>query len=149
MLAADRNHISSTRILYDEKQPNRLLVKTRRESGNKTYVKEEKTTQYYKHKHKHKHKTALAYSTNTHKLGSKLLATYRQPLAVIVGAGRKQGVQRVVGGHDEAGQVGQQLAAEVEQNQEQVQRHRSDGAVGLGDARGLFDVDDGGVLGEL
>jgi hypothetical protein len=75
--------------------------------------------------------------------------TNSQPLGIILGVGREEGLERVVPGDDEAGKVSEQLATEVEDDEEEVERRDADGSVGLGDASLLLDVVQGGVLGEL
>lgn len=74
---------------------------------------------------------------------------YSQPLGVVGGAGSEQGVQRVVGGNDKPSKVGEQLAAEVEDDEEEVESGEADDGVGLGDTGLLLKVVEGGVLGEL
>lgn len=74
---------------------------------------------------------------------------YRQPLGVVGGAGSEQGVQRVVAGNDKSSKVGEQLAAEVEDDEEEVEGGEADDGVGLGDTGLLLKVVEGGVLGEL
>jgi len=76
-------------------------------------------------------------------------ATHRQPLGIIRLARAKQGSERVVSGDDEAGDVGQELAAEIEQDKEEVERSEAEHGIGLGDRRLLLEVVQDGVLGEL
>jgi len=72
-----------------------------------------------------------------------------QPLGIIVLVMGKQGVERIVSRDDETGNVGEELAAEVKQDEEEVERDRANNGVGLGD-RGLFlEVVESRVLGEL
>lgn len=62
---------------------------------------------------------------------------------------REEGGHGVVSGDRKAGQVRQQLAAEVEDDEEQVKRSRADNGVRLGDTGSLLQVDDGWVLVQL
>lgn len=78
-----------------------------------------------------------------------MVETHSQPLRVIRLAGREEGVKRVVAREDEAGQVGEELASEVEDDKEEVEGDEADEGVGLGDARRLLEVVQGGVLGQL
>lgn len=55
-----------------------------------------------------------------------------EPLGVISFARAKQGTQGVVAGNEEAGQVGQQLATEVENNEEKVESSNANNSVDLG-----------------
>ena len=75
--------------------------------------------------------------------------THRQPLRVVIRRGGEEGVERVVARDDEAGKVGEQLAAEVEDDEEEVEGGDADDGVGLGDARRLLEVVEGRVLGQL
>ena len=58
-------------------------------------------------------------------------------------------MHRIVSGDRKAGQVGQELTAEVKEDQEQVERSQADGSVRLGDTGGPLQVGDGRVLGQL
>lgn len=75
--------------------------------------------------------------------------THSQPLRVVGGARGEESRQRVVARDDEASEVGEELAAEVEDDEEEVQGGEADGGVGLGDTGLLLKVVEGGVLGEL
>lgn len=75
--------------------------------------------------------------------------TYSQPLSIIRSIMREEGVERVVARDDEASKVGEQLAAQVEDDEEEVQRSETDSAVGLRYAGLLLDVVEGGVFGQL
>lgn len=75
--------------------------------------------------------------------------TYSQPLGVVLLVRSEQGVQGVVTGNDEAGNVGQKLTAEVEDDEEEVEGGNTDDGVGLGDVGLLLEVVKGGVLGQL
>jgi hypothetical protein len=72
-----------------------------------------------------------------------------EPLGIIGGSTRKQGVERVVAGDDESSQVGKELAAKVENDEEEVESTRANKSIRLGHAGLPFEVGDGGVLGEL
>lgn len=58
-------------------------------------------------------------------------------------------MQRVVARDDEAGDVGQELAAEVEDDEEEVQGDKTNDGVDLGDRGLLLEVVESRVLGEL
>lgn len=75
--------------------------------------------------------------------------TYSQPLGVIFGRGGEESRERVVARDDEASKVGEELAAEVEDDHEEVKSAEANGGVGLGNARGLLDGVEGGILGQL
>jgi len=72
-----------------------------------------------------------------------------QPLGVILLACSEQSVQGIVSRNDEASDVGEKLAAEVENNEEKVEGSDSDDGVRLGNIGRLLDVIKGGVLGQL
>lgn len=61
----------------------------------------------------------------------------------------EQSLQRVVARDDEAGNVGQELAAEVEDDEEEVQGDKTNDGVDLGDRGLLLEVVESRVLGEL
>lgn len=61
----------------------------------------------------------------------------------------EQSLQRVVARDDEAGDVGQELAAEVEDDEEEVQGDKTNDGVDLGDRGLLLEVVESRVLGEL
>jgi hypothetical protein len=61
----------------------------------------------------------------------------------------EESTERVVAGNDETSQVGQKLASEVEDNEEEVESADTDGGIGLGNTSLLLEVVEGGVLGEL
>lgn len=77
------------------------------------------------------------------------MRTYCQPLRVVLLIRREERAQRVVSGDPKAGNVGQELAAEVEDDKEEVEGDDADDGVGLGDAELLLEVVEGGVLGQL
>jgi len=72
-----------------------------------------------------------------------------QPLRVILSVGGEQSLQGVVSRDDEACKVSEELAAEVEDDEEEVESGQSNGSVGFGHARLLLYVVQGGVLGKL
>lgn len=72
-----------------------------------------------------------------------------QPLRVVVLGRGEQGLEREVAGNDKAGEVGQELTAEVEDDEEQVQGDDTEGSVGLGDGSALLEVVKHRVLGQL
>lgn len=61
----------------------------------------------------------------------------------------EQSLQRVVARDDEAGDVGQELATEVEDDEEEVQGDKTNDGVDLGDRGLLLEVVESRVLGEL
>ena len=61
----------------------------------------------------------------------------------------EESTKRVVARDDETSQVGQKLASEVENNEEEVESAETDGGIGLGNTSLLLEVVEGGVLGEL
>ena len=75
--------------------------------------------------------------------------TYSKPLGIIVLGGGKERIERVVSGDYEASEVGEELAAEVEDDQEEVESNEADGGISLGNAGGLLEVVEGRVLGQL
>ena len=80
---------------------------------------------------------------------TKHVPTYSEPLGIIMLAGGKERIERVVSGEDESSEVGKELAAEVEDDQEEVESNEANDGIGLGHAGGLLDVDEGRVLGQL
>lgn len=74
---------------------------------------------------------------------------YRQPLGIVGSAGSKEGIHRVVAGDDETSQVSEQLATEVEDDEEEVESSKANDGVGLRDTSLALEVVEGGVLGEL
>lgn len=76
-------------------------------------------------------------------------ATYGQPLSVVRLAGSEEGVERVVSGDGKAGQVGQELTTEVEDDEEEVQGNGANDGVCLWDAGLLLEILQGRILGQL
>jgi hypothetical protein len=72
-----------------------------------------------------------------------------KPLGVVVGVVCEESAQRVVTRDDEASDVGQQLAAHVEDDEEEVEGGQANDSIGLGDTSLLLEVVEGGVLGQL
>lgn len=70
-------------------------------------------------------------------------------LGVIDLAGAEQGAQRVIAGNDEAGNVDEEGAGNVEEDEEEVQACETKDGVDLGHRRLLFEVVEGGVFGQL
>lgn len=70
-------------------------------------------------------------------------------MRIVVLGRREQGLQGEVARDDEAGEVGQELTAEVENDEEQVQRDEAQGGVRLGDGGALLEIVEHGVLGQL
>lgn len=72
-----------------------------------------------------------------------------QPLSIILLVVSEEGTKRVVARDDETSEVGQKLASEVEDNEEEVESADTDGGIGFGNTSLLLEVVEGGVLGEL
>lgn len=70
-------------------------------------------------------------------------------LRVIRSSGGEQSVQRVVGRDDETRQVNQELAGDVEENEEEVDSDQAEDHVDLGDGGLTLQVVEDGVLGQL
>jgi hypothetical protein len=70
-------------------------------------------------------------------------------LCVIDLAGAEQSVQRVVAGNDESGNVDEELASNVEEDEEEVETGKTENGVDLGHGGLLLEVVEGGVLGQL
>ena len=56
----------------------------------------------------------------------------REPLSVVHLGNRKQGVHGVVSGNEETGQIGQQLAAVVQEDEEEVDESKSPNHIDFG-----------------
>ena len=76
-------------------------------------------------------------------------ATHGQPLGIIRLVGRKQRSERVVSGDNKTGDVGQEGAAEVQDDQKEVEGAQAKHSIGLGHRRLLLEVVESGVFGEL
>lgn len=100
-------------------------------------MRKEKTTQYYV-------SSAGEFACAREKGGK-----YCEPLRIIGLAGAEEGLEGVVPWDHEAGEVGQQLAADVEEDQEEVGADEPEEGVRLGDGRLLLQVVEDGVLGQL
>lgn len=72
-----------------------------------------------------------------------------QPLGVIRLCRGEQGLERVVAGNDKAGNVDEQLAGNVEEDEEEVEGTEAKDEVDLGDGGLLLKVGEDGVLGQL
>jgi hypothetical protein len=75
--------------------------------------------------------------------------THGQPLGIVRLRCREQRFKRVISRNDEAGKVGQELATEVEDDEEEIERNEADEGVCLRDAGLLLEAVQGGVFGEL
>lgn len=75
--------------------------------------------------------------------------THGQPLRVIFLAMGEQRIHGVVPRQDEAGKVGEKLAAQVEDDEEKVESAEADDTVGLRDTGSPLEVLENGVLGQL
>jgi len=72
-----------------------------------------------------------------------------EPLSVVNFASAEECLQGVIGGDDETSKVGQELTAEVEDDEEEVEGNKSNSSIDFGN-RGLFlEVVERWVLGEL
>lgn len=76
-------------------------------------------------------------------------ATHGQPLCIIRLALGEKGLEGVVARDDEAGDVGQELATEVEDDQEEVKAGQAHDGIGLGNRDALLKVDEEGVPRQL
>lgn len=74
---------------------------------------------------------------------------YRKPLDVIGGRDGKQSLEGVVGWQGKAGGVDEELAANVEEDEEEVEHGQTQDDVDLGHAGLLLEVVEGGILGQL
>lgn len=75
--------------------------------------------------------------------------TYGQPLRVVLLVVGEESSEGVVSGDDEAGEVGEELATEVEDDEEEVKSTNTDDGIGLGNAGLSFQVVERGILGQL
>lgn len=66
--------------------------------------------------------------------------TYGQPLRVIGLGGGEEGLERVVGREDEAGNVDEELAGNVEEDEREVERSEAEDNVDLGHAGLLLEL---------
>ena len=99
-------------------------------------VKKENTTQYCD-KLANKRKIEISGATNS------------QPLSVILLISSKESAQRVVAGNDEASEVGEELTAEVEDDEEEVESAKTNDGIGLGHTSCPLEVVQDGVFGQL
>jgi hypothetical protein len=70
-------------------------------------------------------------------------------LSVVDLAGAEEGVQRVVARDNEAGNVDEELAGDVEEDEEEVQAGETEDGIDLGDRRLSLQVVEDGELGQL
>ena len=77
------------------------------------------------------------------------MRTYCEPLRVVILIGGEQSAQGVIGRNGKTSKVGQKLATEVEDDEEEVEGDEANDGVGLGDTGLLLEIVDGGVLGQL
>jgi len=75
--------------------------------------------------------------------------SYCQPLSIIHLACAEQCVKRIVSWDDEAGKVDQELASNVEEDQEAVDTGKAEEDIDFGNVRLLLEVIEDGVSGEL
>lgn len=76
-------------------------------------------------------------------------ATHGKPLSIIRLARSEESSKGKVSGDNEARNVGEKLAAEVEDDQEEIKCAQAKHAIGLGDRGLLLEIVEHGVLGEL
>lgn len=76
-------------------------------------------------------------------------STHGQPLRVIARLAREQGLERVVGRDDESGGVDEELAGDVEEDEEEVEGAEAEDDVDLGHVGLLLELLQLRVLGEL
>lgn len=72
-----------------------------------------------------------------------------KPLSVIDLACAEQSSKRVIAGNDKASDIDQELAGDVEKDEEKVEGAETEDSVDLGDRRLLLEVVESGVLGQL
>lgn len=77
------------------------------------------------------------------------IVTHGQPLGVVLLGVGEQGAQRVVARNHKTGKVCEELATNVEDDQEEVESGNTDDGIGLGNTNLLLEVVKGGVFGEL
>lgn len=70
-------------------------------------------------------------------------------LGVIRGARSEEGLERVVTGEEETGEVNEELASDVEENEEEVDADKTQDDIDLGDAGLALQVVQNRVLGKL
>lgn len=75
--------------------------------------------------------------------------TYGQPLRVVLLVVGEESSEGVVSGDDEASEVGEELATEVEDDEEEVKSTNTDDGIGLGNAGLSLQVVKRGILGQL
>jgi hypothetical protein len=76
-------------------------------------------------------------------------STHGQPLGVIALGGGEEGLERVVGGDDEAGGVDQELSSNVEEDKEEVEGAEAENNVDFGNVGLLLKLLQLRVLGQL
>lgn len=77
------------------------------------------------------------------------IETHGQPLGIVLLGLGEQGAQRVVARNHETSKVCEELATNVEDDQEEVESASTDDGIGLGNTNLLLEVVKGGVFGEL
>jgi len=77
------------------------------------------------------------------------MSTHGEPLGVVRLGRREEGIERVVDRDGEAGQVCQELAAEVKDDEKEVQADEADDGVGLGHVGGALEVVENRVFRQL
>lgn len=70
-------------------------------------------------------------------------------LSVVDFAGAEERIQRVVARNDETGNVDEELAGNVEEDEEEVQAGETENSIDLGDGGLLLEVVEGGVFGQI
>ncbi len=107
-----------------------------------TTLKKAKTTQYW-------NMLAGEICDACRKVQGRDEETYGQPLRIVILGIGEEGSEGVVSGNDEAGKVGEELATEVEDDEEEVKGADTDDGIGLGNADLPLQVVEGGILGQL
>jgi len=74
---------------------------------------------------------------------------WRTHLSIISRTRGKQGLKRVITRNQETGKVNQELASDVEEDEEKVDADKTKDGVDLGDGGLSFEVVEEGVFGEL
>jgi len=70
-------------------------------------------------------------------------------LGIVGFAGAEECLEGIVSGNDETGKVDKEIAANVEEDEEEVEADKTKEGVDLGDAGLLLEVVEGRILGEL
>lgn len=88
-------------------------------------------------------------ATKQKKNSTRLERKSKTHLSVIGGTGSEESLKRVVTGNQETGKVDEELASDVEENQEEVDANQTQDRIDLGDVGLALQVVKNGVLREL